>query len=210
MLNALNNVIISLCSIKWRGVVSSKKFDEKIFWAAVLLALPDDVFEREEDCISQIQRILLDKFVVRSNGTIEIWGHDVWDSEIKINDIPIGACGILEYGKWDTSAQRESFARIMLTYPLVTRLNEIYVRNPELLDKYLRNPDILKQDGMDLKSAEKLFKKYREYIKEIIPNMDTSSFSRYESAMQKGFFFVKQMRKVKAGAGYGREKVRNM
>lgn len=206
MLSALNNVIILLCSIKWRGVESLKKFDEKIFWATVLLALPDEVFEKGEDYITQIRKILLDKFVVRSNGIIEIWGHDVWDSEIAINDIPIGICGILEYNQWESPAERENFIRVMLIYPLVTRLYEIYEVTPALLTKYLEDIDCLKQESLDLKSAEKIFRKYKTSIEEIIPRIDRNSFSRYGQAMQKGYFLIKTKEKVKAGAGYEREK----
>lgn len=206
MLSALNNVIILLCSIKWRGVESLKKFDEKIFWATVLLALPDEVFERGEDCIAQIRKILLDKFVVKSNGTIEIWGHDVWDSEIAINDIPIGICGILEYNQWESPVERENFIRVMLIYPLVTRLYEIYEVTPALLTKYLGDIEILNQEPTDLKSAEKIFMKYKTSIEEIIPRIDINSFSKYGQAMQKGYFLIKTNEKVKARGKYEREK----
>lgn len=206
MLSALNNVIILLCSIKWRGVESLKKFDEKIFWATVLLALPDEVFERGEDCITQIRKILLDKFVVRSNGTIEIWGHDVWDSEIAINDIPIGICGILEYNQWESPVERENFIWVMLIYPLVTRLYEIYEVTPALLTKYLGDIEILNQEPMDLKSAEKIFRKYKTSIEEIVPRIDINSFSKYGQAMQKGYFLIKTNEKVKARGKYEREK----
>lgn len=190
MLNALNNVIISLCSIKWRGIESLKKFDEKIFWATVLLALPDEVFERGEDCVTQIQKMLLDKFVIRSNGIIEIWGHDVWDSEIEINDIPIGVCGILEYNEWNIPVERENFTRIMLLYPLFTRLYDIYGESPEVLCNHLKCLDIWKRDTLDLKSAEQSFWNYKKYIEEIIPNLDMNKFSNYGLAMQKGYFLL--------------------
>lgn len=206
MLSALNNVIILLCSIKWRGVESLKKFDEKIFWATVLLALPDEVFERGEDCITQIRKILLDKFVVKSNGTIEIWGHDVWDPEIAINDIPIGICGILEYNQWESPVERENFIWVMLIYPLVTRLYEIYEVTPALLTKYLGDIEILNQEPMDLKSAEKIFRKYKTSIEEIVPRIDINSFSKYGQAMQKGYFLIKTNEKVKARGKYEREK----
>lgn len=206
MLSALNNVIILLCSIKWRGVESLKKFDEKIFWATVLLALPDEVFERGEDCITQIRKILLDKFVVKSNGTIEIWGHDVWDSEIAINDIPIGICGILEYNQWESPVERENFIRVMLIYPLVTRLYEIYEVTPALLTKYLGDIEILNQEPTDLKSAEKIFREYKTSIEEIVPCIDINSFSKYGQAMQKGYFLIKTNEKIKARGKYEREK----
>lgn len=206
MLSALNNVIILLCSIKWRGMESLKKFDEKIFWATVLLALPDEVFEKGEDCITQIRKILLDKFVVRSNGIIEIWGHDVWNSEIVINDIPIWICGILEYNQWESPAERENFIRVMLIYPLVARLYEIYEVTPALLTKYLEDIESLKQEPLDLKSEEKIFRKNKTSIEEIVPRIDRNSFSKYEQAMQKGYFLIKTKEKVKAGAGYEREK----
>ncbi len=190
MLNALNNIIISLCNIKWRGMDSLKIFDEKIFWATVLLALPDEVVERREDCIAQIQEVLLDKFVVRSNGIIEIWGHDVWDPEIEINNIPIGVCGILEYKQWNTPMERDDFARIMLIYPLITRLYEIYGRIPEFSSNALNYLDIGKGDTLDLKSAEQSFWNYKRYIEEIIPNINLRKFSKYGLAMQKGYFLL--------------------
>lgn len=184
---------------------SLKKFDEKIFWATVLLALPEEVIERREDCIARIQNVLLDKFVVRSNGIIEIWGHDVWNPEIEINDIPIGVCGILEYKQWNTPMERDDFARIMLIYPLLTRLYEIYGGIPEFSNSNQKYLNFWKGDTMDLKSIEQSFLNYKRYIEEIIPNIDLSKFLRYEVAMQKGFFILSKW-ESKGGGGNGKEK----
>lgn len=184
---------------------SLKKFDEKIFWATVLLALPEEVVERREDCIVRIQNVLLDKFVVRSNGIIEILGHDVWNPEIEINNIPIGVCGVLEYKQWNTPMERDDFARIMLIYPLITRLYEIYGGIPEFSNSTQKYLDFWKGDTMDLKSIEQSFLNYKRYIEEIIPDIDLSKFLRYGLAMQKGYFLLSKW-ESKDGEGNGREK----
>lgn len=190
MFAALNNAIVAIDGRL--GYNHTAYLDKNTFMMTILLSIPDEKLERNTDCIGRIKSYLDMYFLEEDGERVKIVGHDRADNSVVINEMYVQAFFLLQDKEWLDEAERTRFAWLMLFYPFLAKLYEIYGSKGKVIFEQFWDKNRYKETALEELQTEAMCEKqFLDFLDDFPERIEVDQRAQYLDMLLKGYFVKK-------------------